>query len=396
MRVFNGECKRLVINIPPRYSKSELAVANFIAWALGHFPDAEFIHASYSSDLAALNAMNAREIVQHEAYREVFPRVRLRVDSNARDHWRTTAGGVVYARGSGGTITGFGAGKVRDGFGGAIICDDMHKPDEALSDVERPKVIRWFQNTLESRKNDPKRTPIIVIGQRLHEEDLPGWLLSGGNGEAWESIVLPALRPDNTALWPEKHTVEDLLRMQEVSPYTFTGQYQQRPTPPEGGLFKPDKIEILESWPNNIVQWVRGWDLAATQAGGDWTAGCLIGRTQDNRFVIGDMQRLQGAPDMVEARIVSAAQLDGRRVKVSLPQDAGQAGKMQVLYLTRALAGFKVASSPESGEKEVRAAAVAAQVNIGNVAMVGASGTPPSFMSCATFRSASMTIKWMR
>ena len=192
-RVFDGECKRLIVNIPPRYSKTEIAVINFMAWALGKAPDAEFIHTSYSGRLAANNARQARELVQSDQYRHIFPETQLRKDSSARDEWRTTAGGCVYAVGAGGTITGYGAGKHRPGFGGCILIDDPHKADEARSDVMRNNVLEWFQNTLESRKNSPD-TPIILIMQRLHEEDLAGWLLAGGNGEVWEHICLPALK----------------------------------------------------------------------------------------------------------------------------------------------------------------------------------------------------------
>ena len=181
---------------------------NFVAWAMGQVPDAEFIHASYSGTLAVENSASVRTVMQHEAYREVFPAAQLA--SDAKGHWKTTAGGVMYAAGAGGTITGFGAGKHRDGFGGAIIIDDPHKPDEARSDVIRQGVIDWFQNTLESRKNSPTTTPIVLIMQRLHEKDLAGWLLGGGNGEQWEHVCLPALRDDGTALWPEKHDVEAL------------------------------------------------------------------------------------------------------------------------------------------------------------------------------------------
>jgi hypothetical protein len=586
MRVFRGECIRLIINIPPRYSKTELAVVNFIAWALGQVPDAEFIHASYAAPLAVANSAAVRALVQHEAYQAIFPECRLA--SDAKSHWTTTAGGVMYAAGAGGTITGFGAGKHRAGFGGcfpigtrvwtdrgllpidqivrerlcvrawafdyagrmvlrpvvgwhenppneivrvtfddgakvectpdhrfwttnrgwvradslrvddclprvrsgieraddigihaqsgggglnsapvlaaspvaaiekggvglrfgqdgsevgrppalandvaptryglpgvaapdlldhggghaesvgqrfgglangvvdgqgllvgqdgnrvnlgfaecpvaltvnnvggasvvsevgeAVVCgvavemanigasgpwanergqhervyervfdlrvsgqanakvsaglyagtklltgldvrvaasgvgdfpvlapdvslvadgvqpfisghrkpalvehvrhddstfcltvdeyhnftvesglvvknciiiDDPHKADEARSDVIRQGVIDWFQNTLESRKNSPS-TPIILIMQRLHERDLAGWLLDGGNGETWEHVCLPAITPDGAALWPEKHSLEDLRRMEKAAPYVFAGQY---------------------------------------------------------------------------------------------------------------------------------------------------------------------------
>lgn len=690
MRVFAGECKRLIINIPPRYSKTELAVVNFVAWAFGHAPDAEFIHASYSGTLAINNSAAVRGVVQHEAYTEIFPGMTLATDAKA--HWVTGAGGVMYATGTGGTITGFGAGKHREGFGGCfpyaqlveteigpvaigdlvtrqmpvrvwsfnestgkrelrpvdtfwtnpenqileiglengsafqctpnhkiltnsgwieagqlansldlvngqagffagllssfssikrnaanflrvfglvvpfrigqvssdarpcfsgldladyastnpeffgdgggacfagengaghfpcelgarstlkkregsvsngvlhvfglsapckipnpvvswvsiqmsrlvsigvragkalknkvrdiskrylavnrkvdpkvslaviasldgaqwggasyvsddgdlveaggvgyvnpvfvrdaghvdvtfclevrgnhnfilaqsgaivsncIIIDDPHKADEARSDVMRQNVIDWFQNTLESRKNSPE-TPIIVIMQRLHQDDLAGWLAGGGNGEKWEMVCLPAIQTDGSALWPEKHDIETLRRMEQAAPYVFAGQYQQRPAPAEGGIFKPDQLRVVDAMPAGSIQWVRGWDLAST-TNGDWTAGAKLGRLPDGRLIIADMVRLRAGPDERDAAIVNTAAADGRAVKVGIPQDPGQAGKTQVLYLTRSLVGHRVVSSPESGDKVTRAEPLAAQINIGNVLML--------------------------
>ena len=369
MRVFRGECRRLIINVPPRYSKTELAVVNFIAWAMGRVPDAEFIHTSYSTALAVTNSAAVRGVIQHEAYADVFPGVRLA--SDAQHHWRTTAGGVMYATGAGGTITGFGAGKHREGFGGAIIVDDPHKADEARSDVVREGVIDWFQNTLESRKNSPE-TPIVLIMQRLHERDLSGWLLGGGNGEAWEHLCLSAWGDDGAPLWPEKHSAEDLERMERASPYTFAGQYRQRPAPPEGGLFRPDAIPLIEVLPAGVsISWVRAWDLAAT-VDGDYTAGVRLGRLPDGRYVIADVVRLRAGPDERDRALRNTAERDGRAVRVSIPQDPGQAGKTQVLHLTRSLAGYPVHTSPESGDKVTRAEGIAAQVNVGNVLMLRA------------------------
>lgn len=366
MRVFFGKVNRLIINVPPRYSKTELAVVNFIAWTLGQVPDAEFIHASYAAPLAANNSANVRSLVQHEAYQQVFPACRLASDS--KSHWITTEGGVMYAAGAGGTITGFGAGKHREGFGGAIIIDDPHKPDEAKSDVIRQGVIDWFQNTLESRKNS-KDTPIILIMQRLHERDLAGWLLDGGNGESWEHVCLPAIQDDGTALWPEKHTIDDLRRMEQAAPYVFAGQYLQRPSPPDGGLIKPDAITTIDALPAGAIKWVRGWDLAATIEG-DYTAGAKLGKLEDGRFVIADVVRLRCGPDERDAALTNTAARDGKSVRISLPQDPGQAGKTQALYLTRKLAGYAVTTSPESGDKATRAEPLAAQINVGNVLML--------------------------
>ena len=368
-RVFKGECKRLIINIPPRYSKTELAVVNFIAWALGQCPDAEFIHTSYSGTLAINNSGNAKMMVETEEYQGIFPEVKIRWDSNSKSDWRTTVGGVVYATGAGGTITGFGAGKMRPGFGGAIIIDDPHKADEAHSDTMRNNVIEWFGNTLESRCNSPE-TPIIIIMQRLHEGDLSGFLQAGGNGEEWESIIIPAINENDEALWEFKHTIEDLHRMEEANPYVFSGQYMQKPSPSKGGLFKPDQLQTIDALPAGVdIKWCRAWDLAST-TDGDYTVGAKLGRLPDGRYIIADVVRLRVGPDERDKAMINTASQDGKSVKISIPQDPGQAGKTQVIYLTRELAGYNVKSSPESGDKVTRAEPFAAQVNIGNVMML--------------------------
>lgn len=369
MRVFKGQCTRLIINVPPRYSKTEVAVVNFIAWALGHAPDAEFIHTSYSGGLAANNAFGARLMVESEEYQRLFPAVRLRDDSKSRADWRTTAGGVVYAQGSGGTITGFGAGKMRDGFGGAIIIDDPHKATEAQSDTMRKAVIDWFGTTLESRKNDPARTPIILIMQRLHESDLAGFLLAGGNGEKWEQVIFPAIGPDGAALWPAKHSIDQLRVMERASPYVFAGQYQQRPAPLAGGEFKPDAMGTIDAIPAG-TRLVRAWDFAGSDNDGDWTTGALFGKMPDGRFVIADMVRFRAGPEVVEATLRSTAERDGKGVSVSIPQDPGQAGKAQARQFTRTLGGFSVTARSMSGDKVTRARPLAAQVNVGNVVLL--------------------------
>jgi len=373
MRVFRGECKRLVINVPPRYSKTELAVVNFIAWAFGKVPDSEFIYASYSGALAINNAVNVRGLVQHELYREIFPEVELA--SDAQHHWKTTKGGVMYATGTGGTITGFGAGKHREGFGGAIIIDDPHKADEARSDVMRQNVIDWFQNTLESRKNSPE-TPIIVIMQRLHESDLAGWLLGeepgvkpGGNGEIWEHVCLPVWNDDGTPLWPEKHSAEALRAMEKAAPYVFAGQYRQSPAPPEGGVIKPDLMTVVDVVPPGVVEWCRGWDLGAS-ASGDFTAGVKVGRLADGRYIIANAVREQFETHQRDMLITNTATSDGRTLKQSLPQDPGQAGKSQVLAFAKLLAGHAVHFSPESGDKVTRATPLASQINAGAVLLL--------------------------
>src|SRR5690625_1528426 len=367
-KVVLGKTSRLIINIPPRSGKTELAVVNFIAWATGIYPDSEWIHASYSKRLATNNAYGVREVMRHEVYQETFPWVKIRDDSSAKDEFRTEQGGVVYAAGSEGSITGRGAGGMSGRFQGAIVIDDPHKPGEANSDVMRQNVIDWFSTTMESRKNRPD-TPIIVIKQRLHENDLSGWLLSGGNGEEWENIKIPAITDSGDSFWPEQFPISMLERMQEANPYVFAGQYMQNPTPIGGGDFNTGNIQIVDALPGGL-RFVRGWDLAATtKKTSDYTAIVKLAVDGSGVVWIAHAHQFKGAPDEVERTIKQYAQTD-KNTKTSIPQDPGAAGVAQKMALSRILQGINFVFSPESGDKRTRASALAAQVNVGNVRML--------------------------
>lgn len=348
------------------------SVTSWIAWCMGHEPDAEFIYLSYAAPLARENSGVVRQMLLLPEYREIFPRTRLMLDSRAKEHWKTTANGVMYASGSEGTITGFGAGKERPGFGGAIVIDDPHKPDEARSPARRASVINNFKETIKSRRNQPQRTPIIVIMQRLHMEDLSGHVISGDDGETWEVLNLPALSADGVPLWPEKHDLTRLRQMEAVDPYTFAGQYQQRPAPLSGGDFKPDRLEIVDTLPAGHMQYVRGWDLAAsTTSTAAWTVGVLMARHVETRrtFVV-DVVRDRVDALGVRQMIKAAASRDPQATLISIPQDPGQAGKAQVHDFAGHLNGYIVSFSPESGDKVGRAQPFAAQVNAGNVSLL--------------------------
>jgi hypothetical protein len=256
-RVFNGDCKRLIINVPPRYGKSELML-NFVAWSLANYPDSNFIYTSYAQSLAALQTQTIRDIINMTYYKNIFG-VEIDQDAKARDDFRTTNGGRVFAAGAGGPITGRGAGlKGVDRFGGCIIIDDAHKPEEVTSDTIREKVNQWFYNTLQSRVNDTN-TPIVAIGQMLHEDDLLANLrkVKDDNGKpVWEVICLPALDYNQNALYPEMHTKEALLEMKRISPYVFASQYQQNPLPAGGGIFQKDWFIEMDVEPNILSTFV--------------------------------------------------------------------------------------------------------------------------------------------
>lgn len=250
----NNELNRVIINCPPRYGKTELAI-HYIAWMLARYPDSNFLYISYSHMLAKKQTQTIRNIVNMPEYKSLFG-VKISSESSAKDNFETVQGGSIYAAGSGGTITGRGAGIQNcDRFGGSIIIDDILKPDDATSDTVRDSVNDWYFNTLQSRVNSPS-TPIIFIGQRLHEEDLPGYLMKEGGLEKWESVIIPALDIKNNALNPSMHTVEKLLMMKEKSPYVFYSQYQQIPTAPGGMLFKGEWLRRLYEEPEFLSTFI--------------------------------------------------------------------------------------------------------------------------------------------
>lgn len=258
-RVLKGESTRLIINIAPRYGKTELAVKNFIAEGLAINPKAKFIHLSYSDDLARDNSRGVQEILRDESYRRLFPGTKP-TSVNTRK-WFTTAGGGLYAVSSAGQVTGFGAGLVdeeepseaeiaaeveelaciNDGtFGGAIVIDDPIKPDDARSETVREKVNQKFETTIRNRVNS-RKTPIIIIMQRLDEEDLCGYLMRLKPDE-WEVLSLPVIETNEQGeeipLWEFKHTLEELHDLREKNAFVFDTQYMQNPKPLAGLMYE--------------------------------------------------------------------------------------------------------------------------------------------------------------
>jgi len=285
--VVDGKIKRLIINIPPRYGKTELAVKCFIAWCLAKNPQSKFIHLSYSDNLALDNSSQTKEYIESDAFQSLW-KMQLKKDAQSKSKWFNDFGGGVYATASGGAITGFGAG-VTDSkeFSGAIIIDDPLKPDDAFSEVKRNAVNERYNNTIRSRVND-RDTPIIVIMQRLHEEDMSGYLLDGGSGEEWHHLCLPALDKDNNPLWEDKHSFEELEQIRQADRYTFSGQYMQTPAPDEGGEWRKNWFEIIDKneVPLNELRWELIIDGAYTKNTSNDPTGYQIGAKYKNDYII--------------------------------------------------------------------------------------------------------------
>lgn len=267
--VVDGKCRRLIINMPPRYGKTETAIKSFLSWCFALNPKCRFLHLSYSDMLVNDNSDTVRGIMMLDLYKQLFPKSRLASEKGSAKRWKTAAGGELYAVSTQGQVTGFGAGNVdeidvMDGgndiftfddhtnevlemigaksnvFQGAILIDDPMKPEDADSDIVRERINLRFENTIRNRTNS-RNTPIIIIMQRLHEHDLCGYLKEIEPDE-WTVLSLPAIQIDpetgeETALWPMKHTVEELHRMREINPLVFDTQYMQDPTPKEGLMY---------------------------------------------------------------------------------------------------------------------------------------------------------------
>jgi hypothetical protein len=248
-KIFSGEWKRVLISLPPRYTKTEMMVKTLISMGFALNSASSFIHTSYSDTLALDNSNAIRDIIKSDWFQFFFP-LAIRQDSDSKKRWNTEHGGGMYATSSGGQITGFGAGVLKaetdedesdlfedlinrlqrqNSFSGGIIIDDPLKVDDAFSMIKRERVNARFDETIRSRANS-RFTPIVVTMQRLHENDLIGYLLKKEPG-VWQHVNIAALQKDESgkyfALWPVKHTVDDLFKLQRTNRYVFQTQYQQ-------------------------------------------------------------------------------------------------------------------------------------------------------------------------
>ena len=219
----------LNINVPPGYGKSVM-LSMFVSWCYAQYPDCNFIYISYSHDLAAAHTSFIKQIISSRMFKYLFG-VEISGDTRAKDHFSTTAGGEVAAFGSSGAVTGRNAGLPGvNRFSGCVVIDDAHKPNEIHTESIRDKVIRNYSETILQRPRDTN-VPIIHIGQRLHENDIAAYLMSGKDVRSWDSVVLKGLDENENALYPEVQSLAYLKELREKSPYVFSSQIQQEPVP---------------------------------------------------------------------------------------------------------------------------------------------------------------------
>ena len=331
-----GRRTRLVITVPPRHLKSVTTSVAYVAWLLGHAPSMKIMVASYSQDLARLHSINCRIILQSRWYRELFPGTRISDDGNRTLELVTTAGGVRKAVSVGGSITGFGA--------DLIIIDDCMKAEEAKSAQVREQLKSWYENTLATRLNNKAEGRILSIQQRLHEDDLPAYLLEKG----YEHLNLPAIaekeeritvgagrvhhRRVGDLLNPGRENRETLERLRrDLGSHAFSAQYQQEPIAPEGNLIRMEWFGTYDEAPDraSFLKVVQSWDTGMTaEPTSDYSVCTTWGFLRDEqKWLLLDVFRQKlDYPDLKRAVILLWNRWAAERVMI---EDAGSGKSLE-------------------------------------------------------------------
>ena len=384
-QVLKGRIRRLIINVPPGHMKSLTVSVFWPAWAWLMKPEIRFAFTAYRGDLALRDADRSRDLIRTPFYQELLqgrPKkwAMLKAGQDTKSRFANNQGGYRFSSAVAGIM----------GEGGDIVVlDDPHNVEQAESDTVRDETVRKIRLALPTRVRS-KTGAVVIIMQRLHPLDLTGVFLDE-EGELWTHLCLPArFEPDHPTpcpfdwrrqpgelLFPELFDEKRIGELElGLTEYGVAGQLQQRPHPREGGMMKRDDFKIIDAAevPKGGTI-VRGWDLAATDATqvdakkAAWTVGLRL-RYVGRKIYIEDVIRLRGSPHKVRTTMRTAARNDGKVVIIDFPQDPGQAGKAQAEDIAADFPDRRIFYSPESGAKEVRAEAPAAQVEAGNVYLV--------------------------
>jgi predicted phage terminase large subunit-like protein len=379
-----GQIRNLLINMPPRHMKS-LAVSVFWpVWTWLNRPNVRWLFSSYAQNLSIRDSLKCRRLIESPWFQDRWSdRFTLTSDQNQKMRFENDHTGYRLATSVGGVGTGEG--------GDVIVCDDPHNIQEVESDAIRESTLIWWDETMSTRGNDPRTVAKVIVMQRSRENDLAGHVLGKGG---YEHLNLPAeyepKRKCTTSigwsdprtqvgelLWADRFGPDEIATAKnDLGPTGYAGQFQQRPVPAGGAIFKAEWFEKVDEAPP-LAREVRGWDKAATEAATgidpDWTAGVKIGITADGTYYITDARRTRSSALGVERFIASTAASDGQQVRIRLEQEPGSSGKGEAERYTRdVLRGYAVKALPSTGDKATRAAALASAAEAGRVKLVSA------------------------
>ncbi len=361
-RVAAGECKRLMVFMPPRHGKSETCTTHFSSFWLERNPDKKVILAAHTQKLANKFSRTARRIVSE--------RLPLSDERKAAAEWETLSGGAFVATGIGGGLPGFG--------GDLIIIDDpIREPEEAESEGHRDKVWEWYTGVLSNRQEPD--AAIFLIQTRWHWDDLAGRLLAAQEtgGDTWEVVVLPALAEDDDplgrrkgeALCPARYKRDWLLKEQSKDAYRFAALYQQQPTPKTGGVFQREWFAVVPVAPDGL-RWVRYWDLAQSiKKTGKYTASAAVAFGPDGTLYIRDMIHYKKEwPD--SRRIIKACMQVEPDVVHGIEEKLHGLTAIQEFRRMPDIAHIAFLGVPVDGDKMVRAMAWSPRAREGKVKFV--------------------------
>ena len=381
-RVFRREKKEydLIINIPPSMSKTSILNIYFPLWCWVNDYTIPFISVSYSYQLSINISERCRDVMRSDLFKKYFFDVKIKEDSDTKQLFRVVkdnqVGGFRYATSVGGTISGI--------HGHFILLDDPVNAVDALSDTMIRNTNDWLDNVIFSRKVDNDVSVVILIMQRLHENDPTGYLLE--KNKNIKHICLPALLSEN--IQPndlKKYYIDDLLDRErlskeilehkriEMGDYAFAMQYLQEIVPKGGAFFDVSKLLIINGLDEKeVVRKVRYWDKAGTHLGGAYTVGVKMALLKNKTYVVLDVVRGQWEAGERENIIKQVAELDGNNVTIYIEQEPGSGGKESAESTIRNLAGFRCYADRPTGDKIMRADTFAVQLNAGNVSMLRA------------------------
>jgi predicted phage terminase large subunit-like protein len=323
--VLRGEVDRLMLLVPPRHGKSELASRRFPAFYLGHHPDRQFISVSAAADFAADFGRDVRNIISSQEYGNLFPNTFLSDDSGAKNKWHTAQGGVYISAGVESQIMGRGAHV-------ALIDDPFPTMQAAQSQTARKNVIDYYRGTLYNRLMPGGA--IVLINHRMHEEDLTGYLLDqqAQGGDRWRIVEIPAVDDEGNAAWPESYPIEVLDRIKRnMLPRDWSSLYQQAPAPDEGNFFKREWFQYYDSVPANVHRYGAS-DYAVTDGGGDFTIHITAAVDSDGNAYIENLWRGQTTPDVWIERVLD---LMGQTNPLAWGEEQGQIIKSIGPFLDR-------------------------------------------------------------
>jgi len=378
-----GDIQFLMMTVPPGMMKS-LVMVFWTAWEWGPVdrPDIQVLATSYSQPNVLRDNMKLRRLVESDKFQMLWP-LKLRDDQNAKGKFENTGSGFSEARPFS-SMTG--------GRGDRVKIDDPHSTETAESDTERQTAVRIFREGISDRLNDVTKSAIVIIMQRLHEQDVAGVALQLDIGFVHLNLPMefePERKcqtyvkgklffedprtEDGELLFPERFPAEEIERLKRAKgSYAYSGQYQQRPAPRSGGMFQRGDFEIVDAVPAGAKR-CRAWDFAATrQKPGkqpDWTVGLRMAY-HGGIFYVEDVRRDRWSPADVEKNLKSTATQDGLLVRIRMPEDPGAAGKSDAATKIKLLAGYNVTAVRPTGEKTVRAKPASAQAEAGNVKLV--------------------------